>query len=92
MKIIIHIEPDFKEANVRTLHYSVKTKRNPRWWDVYSYDYFVKRNDLSVRKGYILDFVLKQLYEANHDVPNCEDCELVEEPVNYRQMEAEDRD
>lgn len=92
MKIVIHSKPDFKESGVRLLVYSIKFKKFPRWWYHYDCEYFPARKLFSIKRNSLLDHVIKRLYESEHDIPNCEDCELVEEPINYRQMEREDRD
>lgn len=96
MKVIVHIKPIFDEEwsknhKLRSLNYSIKKKNEP-WWTNYSIDYFIKLGRVTKKSRDFLNFVIDEIYEATHDVPNCEDCELVEEPVNYRQMEMEDRD
>ena len=92
MKVVIHSKPNVNEKFVSLFVYSVKFKRFPNWWYHYDCEYFPERKLFNIKRTTILCHVIARLYEATHDVPNCEDCELVEAPVNYRQMEMEDRD
>lgn len=95
MKVIIHSKPDFTENHVRLLTYSVKTKKNSKWWVYHSCEYFIERNVFHDKKTYILTVEIEALYESTHDVPNCEDCELVQEEDCYcetRAIMVEDRD
>ena len=95
MKVIIHTIDIDDVSGVRLLVKSVKSKRLPNGWTYYKYLYFINSKDFIIKKLRILEYVIKALYEATHDVPNCEDCEYAQVEdcycKTYRTM-MEDRD
>ena len=92
MDIVIHRKPRPNEKFVSLFVYSVRTKKHPGWWKHYDCEYFPARKLFGIKRSTILCHVIESLYGAIHEIPDCDDCELVEAPVNYRQMETEDRD
>ena len=95
MKVIVHNKPDFKERFVRLFCCSIKTKKNPKWWVYHNCEYFIERNVFHDKKTYLLTVEIETLYEATHDVPNCEDCEYAQVEDCYcetSRMMMEDRD
>ena len=92
MKVIIHVIDVEASVNVRLIVKSIKKKTLPRMWTRYKYIYFCNSKEFQIQKFRLLDYQIEELYEATHDVPDCDACELVEEPINYRRAEMEDRD
>jgi tRNA(Ser,Leu) C12 N-acetylase TAN1 len=93
MKVIVHLKPDFKNESVRHINYSIMMKKIPTWWVNYRGTYFVESKNFEMIKIDILCYVLEELYESEHDIPNCEDCDQCEESYDAtRRMMLEDRD
>jgi len=92
MRVVIHSKPDLTAKHVRLFTYSIAFKKYPKWVYLYDCEYFPERNLFYKKDISILNHIIERIYESTHDVPNCEDCELVEEPVDYRRMMMEDRD